>query len=132
MHRTGNHRRVSIWLAIWALLFAALAPTLSHAVRAATPDAGWVEVCTVAGSKWVQLSQSADDAGAPDSDPGLHALEHCPACSAYTPAPGLPPSDYATLLQLSLGDALPSLFLQAPHTLFAWASAQPRGPPSQS
>jgi len=27
---------------------------------------------------------------------------------------------------------LPALFLQAPHTLHAWASAQPRAPPALS
>jgi len=28
------------------------------------------------------------------------------------------------------GQAEPALFFHAPRTLFAWASAQPRGPPS--
>ncbi|MDD2926310.1 DUF2946 family protein [Rhodoferax sp.] len=48
------------WLAVWLALFAALAPSVSHAVRAwaATPgaaQAAWIEICTSTGPRWMAL-----------------------------------------------------------------------------
>jgi hypothetical protein len=45
---------------------------------------------------------------------------------------GLPPAAAPTLVLPLAGDSPPPLYLQAPRTLFAWATAQPRGPPPLS
>jgi hypothetical protein len=127
-----RHQRLSAWIALVAMLAMALLPTLSHALAHARGGASsWAEVCTPQGMRLVAVS--ADDSlpgGAPAQAAGH--LEHCPLCAlgadALAPPLSLPPA-----LVLPLGRAgLPPLFLQAPHTLHAWRSAQPRGPPSVS
>jgi Protein of unknown function (DUF2946) len=120
-------RRLSTWIAIFAVLLAALVPAVSHALGPAQ-GAAWFEVCSAQGSRWVQ--DGADDSnGAPS---GLLALEHCPACASHAPALGLPPAPFAGVAAPDLGDALPQAFLEARRTLHAWASAQPRAPPPLS
>ncbi|MDT9001067.1 DUF2946 domain-containing protein [Paucibacter sp. APW11] len=120
------------WIASLAILLAALAPALSHALQRDVPG-GWTEICTVTGAKLVKtVDARADtaDAGQPASDDaGLHGLKHCPYCATHSTALGLPPAAGASPLLLSGGAEVPELFLLAPRTLFAWASAQPRAPP---
>jgi hypothetical protein len=117
-----RHLRFANWLALVAMLALSLLPTVSHAL--AHPGSGFVEVCTPQGMKLVALA----DGEKQPSNSALH-LEHCGYCSASFNAvvmPALPPA----LPQLqTLGTQAPPLFLQAPRTLFAWRSAQPRGPP---
>lgn len=85
---TRRGRRALAWLAGLALLFAALAPAVSHALAAARGP-GWTQVC------------SAHDAGGPqpgdDAAARLAAATHCPCCSAELPTPGLPPAEQADL-----------------------------------
>lgn len=126
-------RALTLWIACCAILLGGLAPTLSHAFAADVPD-GWVEICSVTGSKLVRID--AGDALGPDaadpSDPGdsrAHALEHCPYCSTHTTVLGLPPAAPAGLILDAREHHVPALFLAAPRTLFAWAIAQSRAPP---
>jgi hypothetical protein len=117
------HRIVTSWIAALAVLLAALAPALSHAM-----GSSWVEVCTFEGSKWVQVD-AGDDTGAPSAS---HTFEHCPFCSLHVPTPGVPPASTVLPLVLAPTDEFPLAFLAAPRTLHAWVSAQPRAPPSAS
>ncbi|RVU49034.1 DUF2946 domain-containing protein [Rubrivivax rivuli] len=126
MHR--RHLRPLTWLALWAVLAMALLPAVSHALSFARGDGGaWAEVCTPQGMRWVLVE--APDGPAPSSLPTATGhLEHCSLCTlsagAAAPPPALP-----VLLALSLAAFEPPLFLHAPRTLFAWRTAQPRGPP---
>lgn len=126
-------RAFTLWIACCAILLGGLAPTLSHAFATEIPD-GWVEICSVAGSKLIRVD--AGDALSPDaagpSDPGesrAHALEHCPYCSTHATVLGLPPTAPTDLILDAREHHVPALFLAAPRTLFAWAIAQPRAPP---
>jgi hypothetical protein len=121
-------RRFASWIAVLAILMAALAPAVSPALGT-TGAASWVEVCTAQGSKWVQ----ADAGTGGDSAPGAeHALEHCPYCSIHPNAVGIPPAPLQALPAAELAHAVPLAFLAAPRTLHAWVSAQPRAPPQFS
>lgn len=113
------------WTACFAILLMALAPTISHAVRGDAPT-GWAEICSVTGAKLISLDDTASSQ--PDSGEA-QALAHCPYCSLHSSTPGMPPAPPAGLAPMPLGFELPELFLLAPRTLFAWASAQPRAPP---
>jgi hypothetical protein len=119
------HRRITSWIAVLAVLLAALAPALSHALASATGNQ-WIEVCTAQGSKWVQAGQDGSEREAPAS---AHLSEHCPYCSLQTGALGLPSAEYMARLPLRLSDEVPLAFLSAPRTLHAWVTAQPRAPP---
>ena len=118
--RSLASRRLATWIAALAVLLAALAPAISHAM-----GSSWVEVCTVQGSKWVPVDDGGD---AGQTDPA-HALEHCPYCSLQLPALAVPPVTPQLPLVVAPTDEFPLAFLAAPRTLHAWVSAQPRAPP---
>lgn len=107
-----------------AVLAFALVPTVSRAMAFASGSSGWAEICTPQGMKQV---------AAVDGDPApVQAganLDHCALCGLSTDA-AAPLSAVPLPLRLPVGSAeVPSLFLQAAHTLHAWRSAQPRAPP---
>lgn len=126
MNRLRAHRRLTTWVATLAVLLAALAPTVSFALGSRL-GASWVEVCTVAGSKWVNAGE-----GEPAAPAASHVFEHCHFCSIHTPAIGMPPAPLAQLPIVDAAAVVPPAFLTAPRTLHAWASAQPRAPPQRT
>jgi Protein of unknown function (DUF2946) len=121
------HLRQLCWVALLAVFGLAVAPTISHAMAGAQAKAGWTEVCTPQGSQWVSL---ADSGGPAQPDTAGSHLEHCPLCGLAGAAVGLPPAAPAVQPPAGLQHAVPRLFLQSPRPLFAWAAAQPRGPPA--
>ena len=127
LHRAS--RVLTSWIAVVAILMAALAPSISHALSAKN-GASLIEVCTALGAKWVQPDGSSKDQ-APASG-GVHPFEHCPYCSVHANAVGIPAAPVVPALAISSSDLLPTAFLAAPHTLYAWVSAQPRAPPQFS
>lgn len=54
-------RRLSAWIALVALVLAALAPTLTHAIGS-TAAQGWSAVCTTTGMKWVNADGRVSEA----------------------------------------------------------------------
>ena len=124
-------RRFAAWIACFAILLAALAPSISQAVANAKQESGsgWAEICSVAGIRFVQV----DDDGAADGKSGGKAMqmEHCAFCSTHAGSVGLPPASPVLPLRLSSGTAIfPALYYQSPAPLFIWSAAQSRAPPS--
>lgn len=120
--------RFPLWLAFVAMLALAMLPTVSHALAFVRGGAAWAEVCTPQGMQLVVVDASQT----PDSPSPTQAaghLEHCPLCALGADLPALPPAPPAALMLPLTGAEAPALFLHAPRTLFAWRSAQPRGPP---
>jgi hypothetical protein len=117
-----RHLRFAHWLALVAMLALSVLPTVSHAL--AGESNAFAEVCTPQGPKVVALADGEQQ----PSTASLH-LEHCPYCVAGIGAAGLPPAPQALPLPPAEAVLQPPLFLHAPRTLFAWAAAQPRGPP---
>ena len=115
-----------VGLALVAMAALALLPTLTHALARAAGGASssFTEVCTPQGTRLVAL---ADGETAPDS--ALLQLEHCSWCTAALGDLAPPPVVLRHGLPAAGAGFVPPLFLQAPHTLHAWASAQARAPP---
>jgi hypothetical protein len=130
MGMTSITRCYASWIACFALLFAALAPSISHAVEAWHGGvATWAEICTADGAKLVNTGDAT-----PSSSDGaklLH-LEHCAFCVTHAGADGPPPSASFVLPIVSGVSIAPTLFYQSPRPLFIWTSAQSRAPPSLS
>lgn len=122
-------RALTSWIAVLAILMAALAPSISHALGTRNA-ASWLEVCSAAGAKWVNAGGDTDDKSPVPS--GAHPLEHCPYCSLHANAIAIPAKPAAAVPVLLPAHDLPTAFLAAPRTLHAWVSAQPRAPPSFS
>jgi hypothetical protein len=124
-------RRFAAWIACFAILLAALAPSISQAVANAKQESGsgWAEICSVAGIRFVQL---ADD-GAADGKSGGKAMqmEHCAFCSTHAGSVGLPPTSPMLPQLVASGTAIfPALYYQSPAPLFIWSTAQSRAPPT--
>ncbi len=120
MNAMRRHLPFARWLALLAVAALVLLPTLGHAI--AQGGSGFAEVCTPQGVKWVPLG-----GGQSAPAPSVH-LEHCVFCTAAAaPPPALPAALPAVA---PAGTTMPPRFLQAPRTAHAWASAQPRAPPT--
>ncbi len=128
-----RHRGLTLWFAMLAMVFAALAPAVSHALAlASAPGRGssaWIEVCTAQGARWV----TADGAGdaQPDGPAGAASghFDHCPFCHLAGQGMAPPPAAMALQLRPALREGPPERFLTAPHTAHVWRAAQPRAPP---
>ncbi len=137
---------MAAWLAVFALVFATLAPGISHALAAAKGQSSlWMEICTAAGAKLVNLADLSKDASdsvspvapANDSAPvapesGSMHFEHCPFCFTHAASFALPPAAVMALPLLDTHYAFPSLYYHAPRPLFAWSVALARAPPAFS
>ena len=121
------HLRSLSWLALAAMLALALLPSVSHALRFAQGDPqSLAEICTPQGMRTVLVDGGATD----DNMPATAAAgADCPYCSLCGHLAALPPASPSVLPPMVAEAAVPTLFLQAPRTLCAWASAQPRAPP---
>jgi hypothetical protein len=127
MQRFRGHRRIWTWVAALAILWVALAPTISHAVQGRS-GALWVEICSALGSKVVSVADLDGQPAAPASTL-QHALDHCPYCALQFSA-AAPPASSVEVRLLPLQFAPPRIFLAAPYTLHAWHHAPSRAPPS--
>ncbi|WP_426104632.1 DUF2946 domain-containing protein [Massilia sp. TSP1-1-2] len=114
-------RRFAAWIACFAMLFAALAPSAAQAMAASRGDT-WTEICSAAGVKMVKAD------GADAQQVSVH-LEHCPFCATHAPAIALLPGTASSMPLLKGRDTHPSLFFQSPSPLAIWTLAQSRAPP---
>jgi hypothetical protein len=120
-----KRRVLHVWVALLAILFSALAPTVSRAVAASygTPDT--VEICTAYGYKVVKRAAGGEQAPASSTA----GMDHCAFCAIDGTAHALPHNPSMTLPSSSGRDIYPPLFYAAPHALHAWSAANPRAPP---
>ncbi len=100
------------------MLAMALLPGLSRA-WAMGQGGDWVEICSVQGSRWVQLELG--DKIKPMADP-------CAACLQAV-QPLAPPLQLPSWQLPQAFDEVPPAFLQAPRLLAVWRHALSRGPP---
>lgn len=122
--------RIAAWIACFAILFAAWAPAVSHALAASGNDdaALWTEICTVDGLTLVK-SENSPDHDAAGQNKHAAGMEHCPYCLPQGSMPGLPSSSLKALPLVQADSSHPLLFYQAPRPLFVWVPAQSRAPP---
>lgn len=116
--------RFAVWIACFALLMAALAPSISHLLAAyrgshEAPAAAHCHPDAVA--------------AAPEHSPAQRAaalLVDCDYCTLQADLPALPPFPPLALVLVEQLQYLPPLFFLAPHPLFVWLHARSRAPPT--
>ncbi|TXH64264.1 MAG: DUF2946 domain-containing protein, partial [Burkholderiaceae bacterium] len=109
-----------------ALLWAALTPTLSHALSS-PGDALGFEICSATGPRTAETGNgSTPEPTAPASL--ATSLDHCPYCTLHLVAAAPPPVPVVVAL-LPLRFAAPLPDLPATFAPAAWQHAPPRGPP---
>jgi hypothetical protein len=117
------------WLALAAMLGLGLLPAVSHALAWAGGSGSWATVCSARGLAAVA---AGDGHGGQNGMPAAGAFEHCPYCAHAAGTFGLPPAPQAMLPAPRAGAAAPGGKRRVPVASAPWASAQPRGPPTQS
>lgn len=120
-------RRFAAWLAAFAILFAALAPSISHALSAARGET-WAEICSTGGAKLVKVSVGQDGTSIPATGKSFH-FEHCPFCITHGGSFALLPGAGIALPLPEAQNFRPFLFYQSPRPLPIWTAAQSRAPP---
>ena len=133
MQSKSTSWRWTIWIACFAVLMNALAPSISHAMASARGVPATWEICRTDGSGLAAPGQ-------PDlvvvgalakkiTQTKIAAMEDCGYCLPHGGSVALMPSTI-TGLGLMGGHALrPFLFYRAPQPLVALSAAPPRGPP---
>ena len=122
-------RSVWIWLAAFAVLLSAIAPTISHASRSVRGvDLDYIAICTTSGMKWVDVKTGETLDTAPYSAEVATQPDRCDGCLSHPHA--LLPQRFESTVQLVLAQPeKPFLFFHAPKKLYAWSQANPRAPP---
>lgn len=119
------HRRFAAWLAIWALLVAALWPALVQAAVGGADKAGWIEVCSASGMVWVK----ADGSSEPQDHSAQDASQHCAWCGLHSGG-GLPPC-HANAVDLTAGTRdVPAFHTPVPRPAPPLATRSRAPPPS--
>ncbi len=124
---SGKLHRVFARIALFAVLLAALAPTISHAVAASSGEkTPWVQICDGVNIKWMQVD--ADGKPIPRSQAASH-FDHCPFCLNHAGEIGVMQNPLLLFALRIERESYPDRFYQSPRPLFIWASAQSRAPP---
>lgn len=121
MPRLPRHRRITHWVTLLALMLAALAPSLSHALALAQGEqAPWALVCSV---------DRSQQRGNLPMERLPSVFEHCPYCALTNDLPMLPARPLAGLPRASAIEVMPAALPQVPGVTSVWRRAQPRAPP---
>jgi hypothetical protein len=118
-----------VWLALWVMAFAALAPTVSR-LRGPEQKMVWVQVCSSTGTQWLAL-----DTGTGQTAPPAHtqADSHCGYCLLQHHVPVLPVAGSAwvpavlTALRVRTGSGHSTVFVRALRQ-----AHHPRAPPGDA
>jgi hypothetical protein len=103
MFKRSQQRIISL-IALVAVLFASLAPTISHALEVQKGNQTlWQEVCSAQGIKVIPntftavSNQASKKNNSQPNKVGMH-FEHCPYCFSHAGSVGLPASSTALFL----------------------------------
>ncbi|MNK16060.1 hypothetical protein D3C87_342210 [compost metagenome] len=126
--------RPCLWLALAAILWASLAPSLAQALSL-NPQGDHlqrisVDYCASAGESTLTLDVRQDDRGGGHA--GSHEDgHHCPLCRNPQTGVGILPASVPVLpAPAARAIGYPPLFFSAGQPLHAWSAAQPRAPPT--
>jgi len=120
-------RHFAAWIACIAMLFAALAPSMSQAM-AVMPGSTWTEICGMGGTQFVKVTSAAGDVFDPTPSDVAH-VDHCPLCATHADSFALPPTAGYFVPLIDTRETHPFLFFQSPQPLAIWHLAQARAPP---
>jgi hypothetical protein len=123
-------RHFAAWIACIAMLFAALAPSMSQAM-AVMPGSTWTEICGMGGTRFIKVTSAAGDVSDPAPSDVAH-VDHCPLCATHADSFALPPTARYFVPLIDTGETHPFLFFQSPQPLAIWHLAQARAPPLRS
>lgn len=128
--------RPTLWIALAAILWASLAPSLAHALSLSPGGHHTLRVsvdyCVSEGDTQSGLTLEVPRDGGDGSQADAHGDgHHCPLCRNQQASVGILPAP-VPVLPAPIGRAItyPPLFFLAANPLHAWSAAQPRAPPA--
>ncbi|MDY7540016.1 DUF2946 domain-containing protein [Undibacterium sp. 5I1] len=124
--------RLPLWIALFAVLLNALAPSISHAIAANNGSSDFIEICTVSGTQFVKLDRIKSSAASLNTSSApvkTQLSDHCPFCIAHAGSFALLPTSQVVPLVIDGHDQFPALFYHSPSPLISWSTANPRAPP---
>ncbi|HZV98720.1 MAG TPA: DUF2946 domain-containing protein [Methylophilaceae bacterium] len=130
-HLGFHHARLVSWIAIAAILFSALAPSISHAFAIKNvPQTLWQELCTAQGTKLIKPTAADGQQQAPvQNQLGIH-FEHCPYCFSHAGSVGVMPATAWLFSLIKTGGQSAALYA-VPAVAFHYPSDHPsRAPPT--
>ena len=131
MPNKSMRKQLTIWIACFAILMNALAPSISHAMAAFSGDPATWEICRSDGAAVAAPGQPdlvVVGFGAAKSKMGK--MEHCGYCLPHAGSHALLPTAITGLGIYGGQELRPFLFYRAPQPLLALSAAPPRGPPA--
>lgn len=124
MHRTAKQWLACAWIAVLAVLFNALAPTVSHALQRAAGAVAQADICTAPG----MAATAMPGRSAPAKS--MKDMTDCGYCATHAGSFGLPPPAGFALAVPGPHAFHPFLFYCAPYPLPVWTAPQSRAPPA--
>jgi len=125
-------RHIAAWVAVFAILLAAVAPTISRMLATASvPSECATEICNAAESEVLHDSAHAAHHSSEPANKEFH-FEHCPFCLTHAGSFGLLPAVHLVVPLASAAPVFPFLFYRCAYRLFVWATPQSRAPPAYS
>jgi len=133
--------RPTVWIALAAILWASLAPSLAHALSL-SPDGHHihriqVDVCAGGADDSATMTLDVVHDGPRDASQDGHAGDghgdnhHCPLCRNPHADVGILPTPVPVLpVPVGRATTYPPLFFLAANPLHAWSAVQPRAPPA--
>ena len=124
--RTRRLQRFASWIATFAIVLAAVAPTVSQAlVASGAMGSVWVEVCTAQGMRWVAIGDEA-----PADAPVEHCAGACAYCFTHAGSFGLVPGvEVALASRDDYVSGLVARFSEPLRVSSVWSPHQTRAPP---
>ena len=128
-------------IALFLVVFASLAPSISHALAAQTSGSFLQEICSSNGSKKIviqtittqgqQISTILESKNANENTPAsvTHQLEHCPFCSAGAATVAIAPAPAWILMLAEQAKAIDSAYIAPVQPSFIQTAYPSRAPP---
>lgn len=97
---TQLRKKLTIWIAILAVVFASLAPSISHAFPAKNNQPTLLqELCSAQGAKrFIAVDLAVDTQKAPSQNQAAMHFEHCPYCAMHAGSVAITTSPIALFL----------------------------------
>lgn len=114
-------RRLTTWIAVFAILGGALFPSAGMAIKSEHSSLFVMELCsTVEAGKVITIDLHQEQS--------QMKMEHCPFCLVYAPFVPVTQSNLS-FEKPQVSQFFPQLFYQSPKPLFAWVKHPSQAPP---
>ena len=131
---TRYAKRLTSWIAIAAVVFASLAPSISHAFSVKNNRPTMLqEICSAQGTKrLIAVDLAVDTQKAPSQNQAAMHFEHCPYCATHAGSTAIPTSPITLFLAEINATQLIEIHAQVLPSAFHQVTPPSHAPPALS